>query len=699
MNNNGHHRRHFEFAEYRLNPHERLLTKNEKRVALTPRILDLLIVLVEHDGELVTKEALLDSIWADNFVEEGNISRAVSTLRKNLGTQANGSDFIETVPKLGYRFVAPVVEGTDDVAIPTPANGTSVGSRKILLAGGLIAFLMITGLGIFFWHRQSMETAKLLLIDPSAAIRLTDDPKHDTIPRWTEDGRLRFWRIDGKTRHAESLIMNADGTDQTKVRDSIGTWSPDGSKVIFTKVGDDKGPYLANSDGSNEVALPFLRANFDWSADSTKIVYQARTEDKSAEIFIYSLDTAKKVNVTNHPAFDADPSFSPDGKQIAFASGRDGNTEIYLMNSDGTNVRRLTNHPAWDNHPVFSPDGTQIAFPSDRENENSNVFLMNTDGTNIRRLTDWPTNETVEPGCWSPDGTRIAFFSDRDGNDDIFVIGAEVEQPGLVLADEANNISYPSYSPDATKIVYQAELPDKTGEVRILDLVTKQSRFVVKTQNVDVAPTFSPDGTKIVFQNKLGSNTEICLIDLNGSGLQNLTNNAARDGAPSFSPDGSRIVFSTNRDGNSGKYNLYMMNADGSDQRLIYSAPDGMSGSAVWSPDGMSVLFANDFAMDGNFEIFRIAAEKTGTAERLTFRPRADDTPAISPDGRRIAFSSNTDGNWEVYIMNADGTAQLRLTRNPANDGMPHFSPDGKKIIFSSDRSGKHAIYEIEIPR
>ncbi|MFZ1700761.1 MAG: winged helix-turn-helix domain-containing protein [Pyrinomonadaceae bacterium] len=700
MNNNGHHRRHFEFAEFRLYPHERLLTRNEKRVALTPRILDLLIILVEHDGELVTKEQLLDSIWTDNFVEEGNVSRAVSTLRKNLGHQLNGSDFIETVPKLGYRFIAPIAEIIPDGTAPEPSSRSRVSFRRHLLVGGSVLAIVVATvlLAPYFVQRSVSNEDRKPAVDSMEAIKLTDDPKHDTIPRWTSDGRIRFWRVDEKTRQAESLIMNSDGTNPTLIKDSIGTWSPDGSKLVFAKPGDETGPYLANSDGSGEIAVPFLRGNFDWSGDSSKIVYQAKTDDRSAEIFVYSLETGKQENVTNHPAFDADPSFSPDGKQIVFASGRDGNAEIYLMNSDGANVRRLTNHPAWDNHPVFSPDGTQIAFPSDRENENSNVYVMNADGSNIRRLTDWPANETVEPGCWSPDGTRIAFYSDRDGNDDIFVINAEVSRPTFVFGDEANNISFPSYSPDGTQIVYQAEMPDKSGELRVFDVTNRQARVLLKTQNADIAPLFSPDGTKIIFQNKIESNTEICSIDLDGGGLQNLTNNGARDGGPAYSPDGSQIAFSTNRDGNTGKYNLYVMNADGSEQRQVYSAPAGMSGSVAWSPDRTSVIFANDFAEDGNFEIFEVRLGGNEAARRLTFRRLADDRPSISPNGRRIAFASNTDGNWELYLMNADGTGQLRLTRNRANDSMPHFSPDGKKIIFSSDRGGKYALYEIETP-
>jgi TolB protein len=108
-------------------------------------------------------------------------------------------------------------------------------------------------------------------------------------------------------------------------------------------------------------------------------------------------------------------------------------------------------------------------------------------------------------------------------------------------------------------------------------------------------------------------------------------------------------------------------------------------------------VFANDREdlRTGNFEIFSIDAETTGAEHRLTFRPKYDIAPHFSPDGGRIVFSSNADGNWEIYLMDRDGSALLRLTRNLGADTNPAWSPDGKRVIFSSDREGRKALYEI----
>ncbi|MDQ3132961.1 MAG: winged helix-turn-helix domain-containing protein, partial [Acidobacteriota bacterium] len=329
--------------------------------------------------------------------------------------------------------------GLAEKEIKTPQSAIrNPQSKKVLLALSALLAVIISYLGFYFWKRE-----KSVAQTENSVIRLTDNPKHDNHPAWTKDGRIRFIRF-GSDRQPESLIMNADGTNQTVVKDfnnlDHGVWSPDGTKVVFVKRGDKTAFYLADADGANEVPLPFFGGNFDWSRDSRKIVHQKNVSVGDPDIFVYSLETAQSENVSNNPAFDADPSFSPDGKQIVFASLRDGNAEIYLMNSDGSDVRRLTNHPAWDNHPIFSPDGTTIAFNSDRENENSDIYFISADGSDLRRLTDWKTNEGVEPGGWSPDGTKIAFISDRDGNDDIFIMSAEIYRPRLVLADESSNL-------------------------------------------------------------------------------------------------------------------------------------------------------------------------------------------------------------------------------------------------------------------
>ena len=187
-------------------------------------------------------------------------------------------------------------------------------------------------------------------------------------------------------------------------------------------------------------------------------------------------------------------------------------------------------------------------------------------------------------------------------------------------------------------------------------------------------------------------------MNVSGGEVKNLTNNPARDIQPAWSPDGSKIAFASNREGNYDVFSLYLMNADGTNQHRIYFAY-AINGFPSWSPDGRQIAFANDKEDDrsGNFELFLIEPETVNAEQRLTFHARYDFEPAFSPDGRRIAFSSNADGNWEIYVVNSDGSGMLRVTRDRASDSNPGWSPDGKRLIFCSDRSGTFAIYSVAI--
>src|SRR5262249_589020 len=218
-------------------------------------------------------------------------------------------------------------------------------------------------------------------IDPYAPIRLTDNPNDDTGPQWTKNGKIIFSRVYGD-HHFERWIMNADGSDQTLIKNPEGKIifgvSPDEQKVLYQKVNDATKEYLSNADGTNEILLPFRGGGF--SHDSKTIIFMRRIEGDNIDIFTYSVVTGQIQNITNSPALDADASFSPDDKQIVFNSDRTGNFEIYIMNVDGGNVRRLTYTKADNKHAAFSPDGTQIIFGSDRENQDGDVYIMNADG-------------------------------------------------------------------------------------------------------------------------------------------------------------------------------------------------------------------------------------------------------------------------------------------------------------------------------
>ncbi|MBI1926904.1 sigma-70 family RNA polymerase sigma factor [Candidatus Poribacteria bacterium] len=262
-----------------------------------------------------------------------------------------------------------------------------------------------------------------------------------------------------------------------------------------------------------------------------KIAFMSKRNGND-EIYVMDADGTNPVNLTQNPAPDGYPSWSPDGTRIAFASERDGPGEIYVMNVDGTNPVNLTNHPAWDGFPSWSPDGKKIAFHSTRDG-NSEIHVMDADGKNSINLTRNQAGINNIPS-WSPDGTKVAFISNRDGNWEIYVMDADGK-------NQTNLTKHPAY---------------------------------------DTLPSWSPDGKQIAFSSNRDGNYEIYVIDADGKNPVNLTKHPADDTTLSWSPDGKQITFTSYRN---GRGEIYMMDADGKNQINLTKHPADDSAPS-WSP-------------------------------------------------------------------------------------------------------------------
>lgn len=206
---------------------------------------------------------------------------------------------------------------------------------------------------------------------------------------------------------------------------------------------------------------------------------------------------------------------------------------------------------------------------------------------------------------------------------------------------------------------------------------------------LSAAPAVSDElNGKIAYISSPDGDQEIYVMNADGSNQTRLTFNPAADSGPAWSPDGLKIAFTSNRDGNE---EIYVMNADGSGQtRLTQNAADDFS--PAWSPDGQMIAFTS--SRDGKGEIYVMNADGSN-ATNLTHHPAYDAEPAWSPDGTKIAFHSNRTPDNDIYVMNVDGTGVTQLTTHREHDHSADWSPDGSKIIFTSfrDSSSNAEIY------
>ena len=302
----------------------------------------------------------------------------------------------------------------------------------------------------------------------------------------------------------------------------------------------------------------------------------------------------------------------------------------------------------------------RIAFMSTRiDQENGEIFVMNPDGQTVRRLTKHPQYDASP--AWSPDRQKITFMSFRD----------EHERQGRVGITGDIWVM----NPDGTNPINLTQSPERW----------------------DRSPSWSPDGKQIIFGSagffKGVVRSDIWVMDADGGNRRNLTNDDAIDVNPDWSPDGKRIAFSSNRAGDwkkdfEGRWEIFVMNSDGTNLTNLTNHP-ARDGGAAWSPDGKQIAFSSNRDEDGekdpdaNKDIYVMNADGTNPIN-LTNHPARDSGPAWSPDGKQIAFSSNREGrhweldpseNWEVFVMNADGTNLINLTNHPAWDSGPAWEP------------------------
>ena len=231
---------------------------------------------------------------------------------------------------------------------------------------------------------------------------------------------------------------------------------------------------------------------------------------------------------------------------------------------------------------------------------------------------------------------------------------------------------------------------DGNSEIYIMDTDGSNMTRLTNNSTADSDPNWSHDGNKIAFVATRDGNSEIYVMNVDGSSPVNLTNNEAEDISPAWSPDGARIAFVSTR---GSQQDIYVMDADGSNQTKLTDDAH-LDDSPDWSPDGAKIVFASQ--RDDDYEIYTILADGSGAA-RLTNSEGDDLSPVWSPDGETIAFASFRDGDAEIYTMLADGTNDYNITFAVTEDESPAWSPDSAKIILVSDQTDI-VIFDAEDP-
>ncbi|UCH62032.1 MAG: PD40 domain-containing protein [Fidelibacterota bacterium] len=264
---------------------------------------------------------------------------------------------------------------------------------------------------------------------------------------------------------------------------------------------------------------------------------------------------------------------------------------------------------------------------------------------------------------------KIVFISDRDGSGQVYLMNRDGSSQARITND-SSNYHHPRFSPDGTEILFYSET-DGNSEIYVIDTSGSNLRNLSDSPGKDMVPQYSPDGTQIVFVSEREENREIYIMNSDGTEQTRLTNNSWQDYTPSFSPDGKTIVFySTIEEISSStrilySYDIFTINTDGTNlQRLT------AEGSYIYLASYIPDYSQNTF----------------------------DAAPKFSPNGRKITFATYFVGHgYDIFIMDADGSNQVRITDVEGYNSDPRFTPDGSKIFFRTHRISGFHIYEMNL--
>ncbi len=536
------------------------------------------------------------------------------------------------------------------------------------------------------------------------------------------------------------------------------TFAPDGRWVVFTserRGNPDLYVIDLQSGGPPRLLIDndAMEDQATISPDGKTIAFMS-TQSGNADIYTMPFDPTttssfdQAVNLSNHPGGDFRPAFSPDGKRIAFSTDRDTEVyghpafsfmrqregEVYVMDADGKNTQRLTHARSWDGSPAWSKDGQTIYFYSARPRQlpgapishilgqegGFRIWAMNPDGSRPRAVT--PEGVEALAPALTPDN-RIAFQTRRS------FIGWYIQSMRLngtgprLESNEATEYWGPDYHPGGSGMVCHGVGPVDTDKVAVQDILgpgallagdypaevnflgAKMTTFAMRHTSGLAAHPYQPKvavtiennlGTRFVIEDYHGVNqTELFAVD--GIGIVSGTLN--RIYGLKWSTDANWITYTQGWffGDQTNKADVWKIRSDGTQRTNLTEGSDSNNGMPGFSPDGNKIVFRS--SRGGNFDLYLMNVDGSGLVQ-LTDDEAKDNFPVFAPSGDAIVFSSDRDSeldplgykSFDNYIMKLtpDGHPGVttRITDDPGHDAHPNYSPDGKWIVYTSERAG-----------
>jgi len=630
-------RRPFRLAGRLVSPDLNRVTTSEGDVTLEPKVMDVLLRLSAAPGSVVAKEDLLQDVWPGVHVTDDVLVRAVGEIRRVF--EDDGAPVVETIRKRGYRLVAPVVyEFAADAGAPAPQR------RRHPLIVAWIALAVLLAVALVMLRRPPPPP------EPTFA-PLTTLQGNEFDPALSPDGTRLAFAWDGGAEGPTDIYVKVVGEEATlrlthdeetpRAADRAPAWSPDGSKVAFLRVLEERCDILVVSAVGGPVRRIAPCTNRD------------------------------------HPRF----SWSPDAKSLAVTQRLRPDapaSTIHLLNVDSAEVHALATEPAGDaivdTSPAFSPDGQSVAFIREYSDSVGDIYKVPAQGGPATRLTS--DNADIMGFTWSGND-RLVLSSNRAGMYSLWGVSTAGGAPTLV-AGGGRKIKHPSATRSG-RIAYEAWNYDMNlWRQPVGGLVAPGLPIAVASDEWSYEPRWSPDGERIAFVSTRSGGYELWVSDANGSQVRRVTSfKGGFVGSPRWSPDGRRLVFVARP---KGPAQVHVVDVEGGPAQAVAQAPlDAVA--PAFSNDGKSILFGSSH--EGAWQVYRLPLD-SGPPRRLT--ANGGYAALESPDGQWLYFSKiDRAGLWRLPL--GGGDEQL-LTKELQPEDWGAWGVNAKGVYWLGPRVG-----------
>jgi Tol biopolymer transport system component/serine/threonine protein kinase len=567
------------------------------------------------------------------------------------------------------------VAGTPAYMSPEQASGGPVDARSDVFSFGAVLYEMVTGRRPFGGGSSAEMLAALLKEQPKAPSEIVPD-----VPKELERIILHCLRKEPGRRFQHMADVKVELQELKEESDSQST-TPAGAATPKRR--------------SRRRVIVLAAAGILVLAGAAVTLWRLRRP---------GLPPPTVVQLTSERWADTG-SFSPDGTQIAFASGgeKGDNIDIWLKIVGEAEARRLTTDPAAEDSPAWSPDGAQIAFLRHAGVAGRRmvtfwapgaIHLVSPLGGPARRLSDFPARLQLS---WSPDGRWLAASkapSEGEGPVGIYLISVASGETRAVTFPKTPAFDVnPSFSPDGGDLAYascEGAGGNPVCDVYVLPLDSElkprgTARALTRQRRWSGGLAWTRDGRSIVYAAATGG--PLWRVRADGGAPPERIELAGRAGRPSTATSRDRLVFTRG----TGGAHIERLQLGGASTPLIESTFSDVF--PQYSPDGRRIAFQSGRA-GGRNEIWLADADGSNPT-RLTRGPgRYQGTPRWSPDGRSIVFDSQAEnGHVDIWTIGVDGSGLRQITRDPADDIVPSWSRDGRFIYFASNRTGRNEVW------